>query len=509
LAVALHPVDVADESLDSRDSLGSLGMPGINSFDVDSFDSVDSSDSLDMHGSHGELGELGSLGMTEPITIADRYTLEVRIGRGAAGSVYRAYDRKLDRRVAIKLLQPGEVLFGEREAQVLAKVAHRNVVTIHDFGHDAGHDASGHRYLVLELLEGCNFQEWLRLRPPTDEVIAHFVEAGRGLAAAHRAGFVHRDIKPSNLILTNEGRVVVIDFGLAQTLAGFPGLPGSTGLSNTSGLSPNQFTEGTLAYMAPERLAGHDSDERSDQFSFCVALWEGLSGSNPFSGADPLARYRSIRNGPGGRNPDGRNGRNASGPGSRIHEVPRHIIQALERGLSFDREQRFSTMLELLRELERPAPARQRKHMRPVLMSVAIAATFLFGWGFAPESATIEEANASLDPRADAAMAILESAGKRAAAGDNRTALNDLLYAADLITTATKPGDSDYCNFGGAIPAVAEEILKHGGENESRMAFGIASHFATTCANVLRADMLAKNEAIRASQWLRWSGPPL
>jgi predicted Ser/Thr protein kinase len=502
LAVALHPVDVADESLDSRDSLGSLGMPGINSFDVDSFDSVDSSDSLDMHGSHGELGSLGSLGMTEPITIADRYTLEVRIGRGAAGSVYRAYDRKLDRRVAIKLLQPGEVLFGEREAQVLAKVAHRNVVTIHDFGHDAGHDASGHRYLVLELLEGCNFQEWLRLRPPTDEVIAHFVEAGRGLAAAHRAGFVHRDIKPSNLILTNEGRVVVIDFGLAQTLAGFPGLPGSTGLSNTSGLSPNQFTEGTLAYMAPERLAGHDSDERSDQFSFCVALWEGLSGSNPFSGADPLARYRSIRNGPGGRNgPDGRNGRNASGPGSRIHEVPRHIIQALERGLSFDREQRFSTMLELLRELERPAPARQRKHMRPVLMSVAIAATFLFGWGFAPESATIEEAHSSLDPRADAAMAMIESATKRATAGDARAALNDLMNARQLITS-TKRKDADYCTFGMAVPKVGDILAETGALSEAQMAYGIALRFAQDCPTIAKHELLARRESARAQAML-------
>jgi predicted Ser/Thr protein kinase len=454
---------------------------------------MNSDDSIDSGDSFESLGSV-SLAMDEAITIADRYTLEVRIGRGAAGSVYRAFDRKLDRRVAIKLLQPGEVSFGEREAQVLAKVAHRNVVTIHDFGHDfgpnAGEDASGHRYLVLELLEGSNFQEWLRLHPPTDEVITHFIEAGRGLAAAHRAGFVHRDIKPSNLILTNEGRVVVIDFGLAQSLAGFPQLPGSTGLSSTSGLSPNQFTEGTLAYMAPERLAGHDSDERSDQFSFCVALWEGISGSNPFSGADPLARYRSIRNGPSGRN-------------ARIHGVPRHIVQALERGLSFDREQRFSTMLELLRELERPAPARQRKHVRPVLMSVAVAATFLFGWGFMPESATIEEAHSSLDPRADAAMAMLESARKRATAGDNRTALNDLLYAADLITTATQPGDANYCTFAGDIPALADVMVQHGGQNESRMVFAIAAHFATTCTTVSRADMLARNEAARASQWLR------
>jgi serine/threonine protein kinase len=471
-------VDVADESTDSRDLLGTMGVRGM----TDSGDSFDSSDSLDL---------FGSLDMHEPVTIADRYTLEVRIGRGAAGSVYRAYDRKLDRRVAIKLLQPGEVSFGEREAQVLAKVAHRNVVTIHDFGHDVGHDASGHRYLVLELLEGCNFQEWLRQRPSTDDVIAHFIDAGRGLAAAHRAGFVHRDIKPSNLILTNEGRVVVIDFGLAQSLAGFPVLPGSTGLSNTSGLSPNQFTEGTLAYMAPERLAGHDSDERSDQFSYCVAMWEGLAGSNPFSGADPLARYRSIRNGPGNRN----------GSVSRIHGAPRHIVQVLERGLNFDREQRFSTMLELLRELERPAPTRQRNHMRPVLMSVAIAATFLVGWGFMPENATIEEAHSSLDPRADAAMAMIESAGKRATAGDARAALNDLMHARQMIASTGRK-DADYCTFGMAVPQVANTLVERGALSEAQMAYGIALRFAQDCPSISTDDLEARRESARAQAML-------
>jgi serine/threonine protein kinase len=450
----LHPVDVVDET--------------------QSFDSNDSGDSMEVDSA---------------VMIAGRYSLEVRIGRGAAGSVYRAYDQKLDRRVALKLLQPGEVAMGEREAQVLARISHRNVVTIHDFGHDFGDaDANGHRYLVLELLEGQNFQDWLRERPPVDTVLEHFIDAGQGLAAAHRAGFVHRDIKPSNLILTNEGRVVVIDFGLAQTIEGFAGaqgVPGVTGVpcvSSINGVAPNQFTEGTLAYMAPERLAGHESDERSDQFSFCVALWEGLAGVNPFTGADPLARYRSIRNGPNGR----------------IQGVPRHIVATLERGLSFDREQRFSTMLELLREFDRPAPARQRKHMRPLLTAVAVTSTFLLLWGITPENATLDEAHSSLDPRADVAMSMIESARKRAAAGDNRTAMNDLLYAADLITTATQPGDPDYCTFGGAIPAVADVMMEQGGKNESRMVLSIAAHFATTCPNLSRADLMAKNEAVRA-----------
>ena len=409
---------------------------------ADETESFDSIDSLDPDG---------------VVTIAGRYSLEVCIGRGAAGSVYRAYDQRLDRRVALKLLRPGEVAVGEREAHVLAKVAHRNVVTIHDFGHDHT-SPNGHRYLVLELLEGRNFQQWMRERPPSDEVIAHFIEAGQGLAAAHLVGLVHRDVKPSNLILTDEGRVVVIDFGLAQTLDGPPLRINSGGISSASGLSPNQFTEGTLAYMAPERLAGHESDARSDQFSFCVALWEGLTGGNPFSGADPLARYRSIRNGPGGRIPPA---------------VSRHIVAALERGLSFDREERFSTMLELLRELERPAPARQRNRLRPMLGAVAVTATFLFGWGFMPEGATMQEAHSSLDPRVDVAMTLVESARKRAAVGDHRTALNDLLQAADLISASTEEGDADYCTFGTSIPEVAD----HDGEarRPQRVAHGVRS----------------------------------
>jgi predicted Ser/Thr protein kinase len=454
LTVVLHTLDVADET--------------------ESFDSLDP-DSV--------------------VTIAGRYSLEICLGRGAAGSVYRAYDHKLDRRVALKLLRPGEMAVGEREAHVLAKVAHRNIVTIHDFGHDHT-SAHGHRYLVLELLEGRNFQEWLRERPVPEDVIASFIEAGQGLAAAHLAGLVHRDVKPSNMILTDDGRVVVIDFGLAQSIHSTMGstlgpLLGGSGISNTSGLSLNQFTEGTLAYMAPERLAGHDSDARSDQFSFCVALWEGLTGANPFSGADPLARYRSIHNGPGGRN----------GSGGRMPAaVPRHIVAALERGLSFDREQRFSTMLELLRELERPAPVRQRKGVRPVLSAVALTATFLIGWGFMPEAATIEEAHSSLDPRMDAAMTMVESSRMRAAAGDGRAALNDLLAAAEVVDSLAD-AEAD-CSFGAAVPRVADAMVSGGSLSEAQMAYGIALRFARDCPELSKEDLKARREAARAQAML-------
>jgi serine/threonine protein kinase len=411
----------------------------------------------------------------DAVMIAGRYEIVGRIGRGATGSVYRAYDHTLIRHVAIKLLKPGELAVAEREAQVLARVTHRNVVTIHDYG-----QSGGHRYLVLELLEGRDFREWLRERPSCHAIIDSFIEAGKGLSAAHRAGLVHRDFKPSNVILTNTGRVVVIDFGLARNLNSLCGEVGPQ-------LGSEAFTEGTLAYMAPERLAGHDNDERSDQFSFCVAVWEALAGVNPFTGADPLARYRSIRNGPEAGKLD----------------APRHVIHALERGMSFDSGQRFASMDELIHELSRPVAVERRRRARPVLTAAAIAATFIFGWGVAPEGLTIDEAHSSLDPRADAAMSILESARKRAADGDNRTALKDLMYAADLITVATSPGEAEYCSFGSSLPDVADQMAAQGGMSEARMAYAVAVHFSTACPSLSKEELLARRESMRATSWIQ------
>jgi predicted Ser/Thr protein kinase len=415
--------------------------------------------------------------------IANRYEIIARIGRGATGSVYRALDRTLDRHVAIKLLHPGEFGVAEREAQVLAKVTHRNVVTIHDSGHDPEYDG-GHRFLVLELLEGRDFHHWLRERPTPDEIIESFVEAGRGLSAAHKAGLVHRDFKPSNVILTYEGRVVVIDFGLARNLD-----------SHGGEFESRRFTEGTLAYMAPERLAGHDNDERSDQFSFCVALWEALAGTNPFTGEDPLARYRSIRRGPKRRGVD--------------LGVAKHIAAALERGVAYDRVQRFSTMDELLRELERPTPAARDRRGRPVLMAAAVAAAFVFGWGgFAPESPMIDEAYSSLDPTAEAAMAILDSARKRAADGDFNTAVNDMLHAAELIQTVgvhEGRGTAEFCAFAKSIPNLGDLMFEQGATNQALVCYAVVTRYAEKafCDELDVDDLKFRSESIRSTMWAK------
>jgi len=413
------------------------------------------------------------------VVIADRYELVGCIGRGATGTVYRAFDRTLDRHVAIKLLHPGELEVGEREAQVLAKVTHRNVVTIHDFG-----EYAGHRYLVLELLEGRDFRTWLRERPPAAEILDKFIEAGRGLSAAHHAGLVHRDFKPSNVILTNGpegGRAVVIDFGLARNLDSLSGE-----------YEPPRFAEGTLAYMAPERLAGHDNDERSDQFAFCVALWEALAGSNPFVGDDPLARYRSIRRGPARVD--------LTHLLSHLGRGAKPIVTGLQRGMAFDRDARFSTMDELLRELERPAVTPQQRRGRPVLMAVAVAATFLIGWGLTPDSPIVDEAYSSLDPTADAALAILDSAHKRAADGDVVTAVNDLMYATELIEGVER-GSESFCTFVRAVPNLGELFLDKGAGAQARMAFAISIRFSRDCEDLDAASLKLRQEAASAKMW--------
>jgi serine/threonine protein kinase len=426
-----------------------------------------------------EPDQLGApAGEDERVVIAERYELVGCIGRGATGSVYRAFDRTLDRQVAIKLLHPGELDVAEREAQVLAKVTHRNVVTIHDFGQYAGH-----RYLVLELLEGRDFRTWLRERPPASEIVANFVDAGRGLAAAHHAGLVHRDFKPSNVILTNADRVVVIDFGLARNLESLNGdLPSRPGHRD----DPQRFAEGTLAYMAPERLAGHDNDERSDQFAFCVALWEALAGTNPFVGDDPLARYRSIRRGPA-----------RVAPGFEVG-IAKSVIAGLERGMSFERDDRFSTMDELLRELQRPIVTPQQRGKRPILMAVAVAATFFIAWGLTPEGANLNEAHSSLDPTAEAALAILDSARKRAIDGDIDTALKDLMYATELMRSNKAEFGSDaFCAFGSAVPEFGELFVEKNAPSQAMMAYAIAKRFSKECPGLDADEMKYRREAAR------------
>ena len=216
-----------------------------------------------------------------------RYVVLDLVGEGAMGQVYAAYDPVLDRKVAIKLLHPlvegaeaQERLL--REAKSLARVAHPNLVGVHDAG--AFRDSV---FIAMEFVEGQTLRAWLQPRTRNQrEVLDAFLQAGRGLAAAHAAGLVHRDFKPENVLVGRDGRVRVSDFGLARDVAE-PSRPAELAPDAALLETPKLQTAtgalvGTPAYMAPEQLAGRRADARADQFSFAVALYEGLSGQRPF-----------------------------------------------------------------------------------------------------------------------------------------------------------------------------------------------------------------------------------
>ncbi len=299
-----------------------------------------------------------------------RYIILDRLGAGGMGVVYAAYDPELDRRVAIKLLLAAESASEEstgqarlvREAQALARLSHPNVIAVYDVGtHEAG------VFVAMELVDGQTLREWRKaVQRPWREVLEVFLAAGRGLAAAHAAGLVHRDFKPDNVLLGEDGRVRVLDFGLARQADG----PSSTstpipdaraavaGETEASGsvplLTPSRVSvashltqfgvvRGTPAYMAPEQFKGEASDTRSDQFSFCAALYEALYGVRPFGKSPgPSTDWKAIPEAP------------------KDSRVPGTVRRIVLKGLSPDPAARFASMEVLLEALSRRMLRRQR-----------------------------------------------------------------------------------------------------------------------------------------------------
>jgi len=215
------------------------------------------------------------------------YEIVAAIGAGGMGEVYRARDTRLGRDVAIKVL-PGEFASDperlrrfEREAKATASLSHPNILDVHDVG-----TFEGVPYLVEELLEGESLKERLeRGGLPVPEAVRIACEVAKGLAAAHGKGIVHRDLKPGNVFLTSDGRVKVLDFGLAKLVGTVP-----LGEAETLTKAPSATTDfgsvmGTVAYMAPEQARGQPVDRRTDVFAFGVVLYEMLSGERPFVGA--------------------------------------------------------------------------------------------------------------------------------------------------------------------------------------------------------------------------------
>ena len=289
-----------------------------------------------------------------PPPVVGRYRLGPRLGAGAMGMVFEAHDPELNRRVAVKLLHPGLAEDAEHtrtrlllEAQAMARLAHPNVVAVHDVGR-VGEQV----FVAMELVEGTTLSQWLRTQQRSvSELLGVFVQAGQGLEAAHAVGLVHRDFKPDNVLIGVDGRARVTDFGLARPLrtwspAEAP-LPAATHDLHLTieGLSAHGVIVGTPAYMAPEQWRGQSADARSDQFSFCVALFEALVSTRPFVGNDLFTLCDAVLC-----------GRVAPMPRS----LPGWLRGAVLRGLAVDPALRHPSMAALLGTLARDRGAAKR-----------------------------------------------------------------------------------------------------------------------------------------------------
>jgi eukaryotic-like serine/threonine-protein kinase len=242
-------------------------------------------------------------------TQVGRFLILEPLGQGGMGMVYGAYDSQLDRKIALKFLaaaadgsSPTDAATGrlQREAQAMARLSHPNVVPIYDVG-----TFENRVFLAIEYIEGVTLRDWLKSNPHRSwrEVLRVFIEAGRGLAAAHEAGIVHRDFKPANVLIGKDGRVRVTDFGLARAAGSLgdkpPTIPARPETDSPSGLLNTPLTQagavvGTAGYAAPEQLFSSFVDARTDQFSFSVSLYEGLYGERPFSGNNLHAYATSL-----------------------------------------------------------------------------------------------------------------------------------------------------------------------------------------------------------------------
>ena len=286
-----------------------------------------------------------------PLTVS-RFEIQRELGRGGMGSVLAAWDPLLKRRVALKIVP----LVGAdeesrqrslREAETLARIANAHVVVVHEAGL-----RREDLFIVMEYVDGDDLRGWLQQETRSRaEILRAFAEAARGLQAVHDVGVVHCDFKPRNVLVGRDGRVRVADFGLARLAADRTGTP----LFPSSPASASSRTRlgGTFPYVSPEQLAAGPANPLSDQFSFCVALWEALEGSPPYT-ADDL--------------------RNAVHRGLSQPQIsrrsPRWLFRALARGLAYNPQDRWPQISDLASLLE-AAPHRQRRRAGAITIAVA------------------------------------------------------------------------------------------------------------------------------------------
>jgi serine/threonine-protein kinase len=375
--------------------------------------------------------DTGEVTESEPVAAPSkvgRFAVLELLGEGAMGRVMSAYDPDLDRRVAIKILRPRggsanatrERLL--REARAMARVAHPNVLGVHEVG-----VVDDQVFIVMEYALGGTLKTWFETKPGWREVVERMLDAGRGLAAAHEAGLIHRDFKPDNVLLTRDGSVRVADFGLvsvggdvAPPVAPDENIALRQTLESPSLTRPGSML-GTPMYMAPEQYTGEPVGPATDQFAFCITLYEGLYGDYPFNSRSFGELFNEI-------------------VGARVKPppasagVPRWVERIVLRGLQREPAARFPSMAALIAALgDDPDARRARRRAYGAVGIGFVALAGLAAFGLAgrtdPAQARCEEtADAVADMWSPAARLRLEAAfGSAANAHETTTRVAGLL----------------------------------------------------------------------------------
>jgi Tol biopolymer transport system component len=268
------------------------------------------------------------------------YEIVAPLGAGGMGEVYKARDARLDRDVALKVLptaaaaDPDRLRRFEQEARATAALNHPNILAVFDVGSDAGVN-----YVVSELLEGETLRDRLKTGTvPPRKAIDYAIQIARGLAAAHEKGIVHRDLKPDNLFLTRDGRLKILDFGIAKLLGPAGGEP-TIAPTIDAGTTPGMVL-GTVGYMSPEQVRGLPADHRTDIFSFGAVVYEMLAGRRAFAGATHADTMSAILTADPPELADG------------AHAVPAMLDRFVRRCLEKNPEERFQSARDIAFNLD-------------------------------------------------------------------------------------------------------------------------------------------------------------
>jgi tRNA A-37 threonylcarbamoyl transferase component Bud32/tetratricopeptide (TPR) repeat protein len=371
--------------------------------------------------------EAALFGSAEAVSVG-RFRLLQRLGQGGMGTVHAAYDDRLDRKIAVKLILASRLADADvrertlREARALARVSHPNVVHVYEVG-----EIETQLFVAMEFLAGPTLRAWLDAQPRSwREILQLYLQAGEGLAAAHAQGIIHRDFKPHNAMLGADGRVRVLDFGLARVLEFEAARPEDSTALDDGVLTMTGVLLGTPAYMAPEQWEARELSAQTDQFSFCVALFEALYGHRPFAG-ETISRLRENVT----------TGKVAARP--RDTDVPRWVHAVLLRGLSVEPAARWPSMRELLASLGRDPEVRRRRVAFGTLL-LAAAGAVIFAVNRPSEPA------AEIEVCADARDQITEVWDEARAASVEQTVRAKHHARADEALAITFPQIERYAN---------------------------------------------------------------